>query len=214
MTKIPTIAVFGASGLTGRALLARIAARGWPARVLVRREGAGLVPSKHLAVRVGNLLTPEDVSDVVTGSDTVCCVFGPRLGTPDVFCAEAMRIIVEAMKRHGVRRLICLTGAMIGDYPQNRSPALRWMARAFAKRQPALAADRAEQERIARDSGLDWTLVKPARLTDGPRTGRVFVGPELRVGLLSKVSRSDLAEAILEEAGRPGFVGRAVFVAS
>jgi putative NADH-flavin reductase len=148
------------------------------------------------------------------GADAVCCLFGPRPPGNDAFCAEATRTIVEAMRRQGVRRLICQTGAMIGAYPQNRSRALQWMALAFERRRPAVAADRSEQEKVVRESGLDWTLVKPARLTDGPRTRRTRIGPDLRVGLLSKISRSNLAAVILEEIGTPAFARQAVFVAA
>ena len=213
MTKIPSIAVFGASGGTGLALVARIAARGWPARALVRKEGAAFVQSPRLDIRVGELLRPEDVSSLVKDSDAVCCVFGQRLPASEVFCAKATRLVLDAMRTHGVRRLICVTGAMVGDYPRNRSKACQWASRAVARRLPAVSADRVEQERLVWESGLEWTLVKPPRLTNGPRKGRVVAGPDRRVGLLSKISRSDLAEFILEEIGRPSFVRQAVFLA-
>jgi putative NADH-flavin reductase len=214
MSAIPTIAVFGASGGTGRALIARAADLGWPVRTLVRATGAPIAMTGRLDLRKGDLPSLEDVSLVVMGADAVCCVFGPRPPATDIVCADATRMIVEAMKRLGVRRLICQTGAMIGAYPENRSAPLEWMAGSFERRRPAVAADRAEQERVVRESGLDWTLVKPPRLTDGPAKQHVRIGPELRVGLLSRISRSDLAAVILAEIGSPSYVRKAVFVAA
>lgn len=214
MNAIPTIAVFGGSGRTGRALIARAADLGWPVHALVRSTGAPIALTGRLELRKGELPSLDDVSLVVMGADAVCCLFGPRPASTDVVCADATRTIVEAMKRLGVRRLICQTGAMIGAYPQNRSLALQWMAAAFERQWPALVADRNEQERVVRESGLDWTLLKPPRLTDGPRRGRVRIGPDLRVGVLSKVSRTDLAAIILTEVGTPSFVRKAVFVAA
>jgi putative NADH-flavin reductase len=214
MSAIHTLAVFGASGGTGRALIARAAELGWPVHALVRATGAPIAMTGHLKLRKGELPSLDDVSLVVMGTDAVCCVFGPRLSSTDAVCAEATRTIVEAMKRLGVRRLICLTGAMIGAYPENRSAPLEWMAGSFERRRPALAADRAEQERVVRESGLDWTLVKPPRLTDGPARRHVRIGPDLRVGLLSRVSRSGLAAAILEEIESPSHLRQAVFVAA
>jgi putative NADH-flavin reductase len=213
MASIPTIAIFGASSGTGLTLVAKVAAWGWPMRVLVRREGVPFILSRRLEVHVGDLLSPEDVAPIVKGCDVVCCLFGPRRDAPEVFCAEATRNVVQVMKAQRVRRLICVTGALIGDYPGNRTAPFRWVADRFARRLPALAVDRAEQERIVRESGLEWTLVKPPRLTDGPRTGSAHGSPLQRVGLLSKISRKDLAEFILDEIGRPGFIGRTVFIA-
>lgn len=214
MSSIPTIALFGANGGTGRALIASAIELGWAVHALVRSAGTPVAITGRLELQKGDLPCLEDVTPVVMGADVVCCLFGPRPRSSDVVCAEATRTIVEAMKRLGVRRLICKTGAMIGAYPENRSVALEWMAASFERRRPALASDRIEQERVVRESGLDWTLVKPPRLTDGRRTRRVRIGPDLRVGLLSTISRSDLAAIILEEIGSPSFVRQAVFVAA
>jgi putative NADH-flavin reductase len=86
------------------------------------------------------------------------------------------------------------------------------VARSFARRAPELARDRDEQDRIVRASGLDWTIVKPPRLTDGPATGGVRAGVDVRVGLLSRTSRADLAAFMLDEIERRAFVRQPVFV--
>lgn len=115
------------------------------------------------------------------------------------------------MKRHGIRRLICQTGAMIGEYRSNRSTAFQWMVQAYEWRLSELAADRREQEEVIQSSGLDWTIVKPPNLTNKARTGRIKVGTDLRVGLLSKISRSDLADFIVGEIEQPQFIQKIVF---
>lgn len=75
------------------------------------------------------------------------------------------------------------------------------------------AADREHQEAIVRESGLRWTIVKPPRLTESARRPVVHPGSEVRVGLLSSVSRLDLARLIVDEIEAPRFAGQAVFVA-
>ncbi|MGH7410209.1 MAG: hypothetical protein ACREJ6_03985 [Candidatus Methylomirabilis sp.] len=65
------------------------------------------------------------------------------------------------MKTSGPQRLICLTGAMVGDLPSNVSLAMRAMAWVYQPQCPDLAADASGQECAVMDSGLDWTLVKP-----------------------------------------------------
>jgi hypothetical protein len=103
------------------------------------------------------------------------------------------------MRAAGVRRLVCLTGAMVGELPRNVSLPMRVLAGLYRRRVPHPAADAAVQERLVMESGLDWLIAKPPRLTDGPATGCVRADPALRVGLLSRVSRRNLAAFLLDE---------------
>jgi putative NADH-flavin reductase len=138
-------------------------------------------------------------------------VFGPRPPFTDVFCAAATRAVIEAMHDLGCARLLCLTGAMVGSVP-SRSRPMEWAAALFRKRYPAIARDREEQEAVAMQSGLSWTVIKPPRLTTDAATGRIAAAPDLRVGLLSHLSRADLAELMLEEIERPRFTGQRILV--
>lgn len=206
-----TVAIFGASGGTGRRVVEAVIKHGGRVHALVRSTATPWDETAQVDVWYEDFSSAETLSSVVKGADAVCCLFGPRPPYTEVFCAEATRAVVEAMKQHGVRRLICQTGAMIGEYQPNRSLGFQCMVRAFEQRLPAVAADRREQEGVVRSSGLDWTLVKPPRLTDGPRTGRIQVGADVRVGLLSKISRSDLADIIVGEIEQSRFIGEAIF---
>jgi uncharacterized protein YbjT (DUF2867 family) len=91
---------------------------------------------------------------------------------------------------------------------------MRMMRSSYQKQQPALADDRAKQERVVVASGLDWTVVKPPRLTNGPLRGRVRSGESLKVGALSSISRADLARFMLDEVESPQHVGKRVVVQS
>jgi putative NADH-flavin reductase len=94
----------------------------------------------------------------------------------------------------------------------NRTLLFEWLARRVAGRQPAAAQDRVAQERLVQASGLDWTLVKPPRLTDGAAHRSVTAGSALRVGLLSKISRTDVAAFILDAIERDHHLRARVFV--
>ena len=147
----------------------------------------------------------------LAGCDAVVCVIGPRLTSPEIFCAEAMRNIIQAMVAQGVRRLICLTGAMVGDYP-HLSWFMRSMKSSYQKQQPALAKDRTDQEKCVETSGLDWTLVKPPRLSDGKGRGRIHSGEDLKVGAMSSLSRVDLSRFILDQVESQEYIGKKVVV--
>src|SRR5512134_1095797 len=138
------LAVFGGSGRTGQALLAVALSHGWRVRAFVRSQaGASLPLPPGLAVVRGFPDYLPDVVAAVKGTDGVCCVFGPRLKNPAPSCAALTERIVEAMRGEAIRRLVCLTGAMIGSLPGNVSPAMRTMARLVRWHAAELMADRA-----------------------------------------------------------------------
>ncbi len=206
------VAIFGASGGTGGALLAAISERGWSARVLVRNSAVLMEESAKLTVHYGTLDDAQAIRAVVATADAVCCVFGPRPPFTNVFCAHATELIVDAMCKEGVRRLICQTGAMVGERLKNRTVWFEQMARLFEYYHPEAAQDRRRQESVVRACKMDWTIIKPPRLTEGGRTGRARIGKDLMVGLLSKISRSDLAEVIADEIAHPRHLREAIFV--
>lgn len=203
-----TIAIFGVSGRTGEALTTAARARSWGVRSLGRISS--VAPTGVAMIRA-DFDDAARVAQVVTGADAVCCVFGPRAPYTDVFCARATRAVVEAMRTVGCRRLLCVTGAMIGPLA-TRSRPMAWMRAWFVWRRPAVAADRDEQEAIVMSSGLDWTIVKPPRLTDAGPSDRVAAAPDLPVGLRSVLSRADLAHFLLDEIAAPRFRGQRVVV--
>jgi putative NADH-flavin reductase len=207
-----SLAVFGGSGATGRQIIQGAVAKGLRVRTLVREASAFESPSAAVEVVTGSLLNPGDVERTLRGCDAVCCAFGPPPPFTDIFCAHATRVIVQAMQRLNVSRILCQTGAMIGDYRQNRTNPFQTLVWLFHRCNRALAEDRARQERIIKESGLRWTIVKPPRLTNQPATGIYLAGVHVKVGLLSAISHADLAMFILNEGLAPMNIGRAVFI--
>jgi putative NADH-flavin reductase len=203
-----TVAIFGVSGRTGYALTAAARGRGWTVRSFCRISS---VAPNGAAVIHGAFCDPERVRAVVEGADAVCCVVGPRAPHREVFCADATRAILAAMEAVGCRRLLCVTGATTGAVP-SRSRPFAWLGAWFRWRRPAIARDREAQEAAIAASPLDWTIVKPPRLTDASPSGRVAVGPALPVGLGSSISRADLANFLLDEIAEPRFVRQRVIV--
>lgn len=206
-----TLAIFGISGRTGQAIARVAASEGWHVRGLLRAKSDVPACLDGVDLVRGSFSDGEVVTATVAGATAVCCVVGPRPPYREPFCAEATDAIIVAMKSSACRRLLCQTGAMIGE-AENRSTIMEWMARSFARQRPAVAMDRAEQERRVEASDLEWTIVKPPRLTDGIRRDRVHAGPRIKIGLFSKISRADLAAFMFAELEAGRFVGQRVFV--
>lgn len=205
------ICIFGASGATGLALTQLAVERNLDVVAFVRSDAAKEKIPAGVTVVVGNLLDRANVERAIIGMDAVIIVIGAHLNSPDVFCAEATQNIIEAMKAQGVRRLICQTGAMIGDY-SHLTWFMRSMKKSYQKQQPALAQDRSDQEKRVAASGLDWTIVKPPRLINGNARGHVCSGETLKIGAMSTISRSDLGRFILEQVDSQEYIGKRVVV--
>ncbi len=148
----------------------------------------------------------------VHGCCAAICVFGPRPPYTDIFCEAATATIIAAMQRLGMRRLVCQTGGLIGDYPWNRTSPFQLMGSLSNRRWPQQASDREGQERVVMHSGLAWIIVKPPRLTRRAARGKWTAGAGVRLGMLSSITRRDLAAFLLEEALRPRYMNQRVFV--
>lgn len=206
------LAVFGATGKTGLALIAEARRRGWQVRALVRGAAKTLEGQVGVKIVRGEFSNLECVQETIAGARAVCCVFGPHPPFTDVFCADATRAVIAAMHCGGPHRLIVQTGAMVGHNLPNWTFAWRLMTSMYQRQQANGARDRLEQERLVFESGSDWTIIKPPRLTDGAALGQVHAGSGERVGLLSRISRADLVTWLMDEIEQPRFVGQVVFV--
>ncbi len=82
----------------------------------------------------------------------------------------------------------------------------------FNQRLPLIARDRAGQEHQVVSSGLNWTVIKPPRLVDKPATGKVLAGTDVKLGLLSSLTREDLADFLINEALSENYVSNAIFI--
>jgi putative NADH-flavin reductase len=199
------VAIFGATGGTGRQLVSQALERGWTVTAFVR-DPAGL-PHLHerLAVVAGDARDPAAVERALAGHDAVLSALGVSRRTSITICSEGTRLIVEAMRRHGVRRLVCESAYGAGE-TRGRGPYARLLGVAIRAR----LADKERMEALVRASGLDWTIVRPPILTNGPRRAEVRAGTDLRLGMWPRISRADVAAFMLAQAASDDWLGRAV----
>lgn len=163
------ITVLGATGRTGRLLVEQLRERGHEVTAVVRDRARA---PEGVHVVVGDVRDREVLVRALTGADAVASALGPRGRDDDVHRALVARL-VPVMRQIGVRRYVGVGGAGT-DVPGDRKrPRDRVISRAMHLFGGAVVADKTAELAAWRDTDLDWTVVRPPRLGDGPATGRV-----------------------------------------
>jgi putative NADH-flavin reductase len=209
------LTIFGATGATGTCLAEQAIAAGHEVTAVVRDPARLTVPAgPRLRVVTADVLDPVAISPAVAGADAVISAIGPRGTGPTTIGQDSVRSIIGAMQKTGVRRLMTVSGSIVAD--EGEGVLMRYLVkpavRATALRHVCADMRRAEEE--VRDSGLDWTIMRPPRLTDKPAVGtyRTAIDSNLRRGLT--ISRADLAACMLGRLDDPAAAGRHLGIAS
>jgi putative NADH-flavin reductase len=187
--------LLGATGPTGRQLLSQALELGHAITALARSPEK-LNAEDHLVVRAGDATDPESLDAAVAGQEAVLSALGVRSPLGDNLIAPSLRALVPAMQQHGVRRLIWLSALGVG---QTRDQAPAMLRLPFSTILRRIGRDKAAGEDYLRSSDLEWTLVYPPALTNGPRTGSYRSGETVNVRGLPRISRADVAEFMLAQ---------------
>ncbi|GII05188.1 NAD(P)-dependent oxidoreductase [Planobispora takensis] len=219
------LAIFAATGGIGRQLLDQAVAAGHDVTAVVRNPRK--LPFTRARVVAVDLeaADPRALRTALEGADAVLSGLGPRARSEAGVAERGTRAVVSAMQANEVRRLVVVSAAPIGTVPSpgrprppRHDPGDGFLVRTLAY--PLVKAilrehyaDLARMEDLLRDSGLDWTVVRPPRLTDRPLTGayRTAYGRNLRRGLF--VSRADVAHCMLHALDRPETIKQTIGIA-
>lgn len=210
------IALFGATGHIGRAILDETLARGHEVTAVVRDPSRLDLRHDKLRIVTGDAARSETWLDAVRGSTAaVASLSARRDGDPDSLPANA-RILLEQLPQAGVERLVWVGGAgsletapgvRVIDDPN--FPAA-WKAEAEAQ-------GRALETFRASNSPIDWTYISPAALIeDGERSGRYRIGGEqllVDANGVSRISVADYAVALLDRVEKGDAPRRRITVA-
>ena len=152
------------------------------------------------------------VAAAIRGQDAVISALGRGNSFKSgQLMARAMDLILPAMQREGVRRLIVVSAFGVGE-SFYEAPLMAKLFFRTALRH--IYADKAIADDFVRRSGLDWTLVYPTRLTNGPRTGRYWAGEHFQLGSATKISRADVAEFVIHQLTDPSWLRKTVIIST
>jgi putative NADH-flavin reductase len=193
------IAIFGATGKVGRHLLDQALERGDNVTVLVRDASKLTMPHhERLKVVEGDVLVPNDIEQAVVGTGAILSALGHTKTSSKDVLTEGIKNIVAAMNKHGVRRLVCLTGAGVRDPKDEPKLVDRLIGSLLKLLQRDLLEDSIGQARVIKESDLEWVIVRAPVLNEGEKKG------EYRIGYVgkdsgTKLSRADIADFMLKQ---------------
>ena len=206
-----TVLIIGASRGIGLEAVKAALKAGHTVRALARSARRIRVDHPKLEKMAGDTLEIATVKRALGGVDAVIQSLGVAVGPETVFertrlFSKATRVLVTAMEEAHVKRLICVTGFGAGD---SRGYGGLLGSVAFHLLLGRVYDDKDVQERIVRGSKLDWVIVRPVILTDGPRTNayRALVDPRrwtrMRWGFISRV---DVADFLVKQVDDDSFL--------
>ena len=209
MTSQSSLFVLGATGGTGRALVEQALGRGHRVTALVRSPEKLGPPREGLTVIRGDPRNADELRRALPDHEAVLSALGPPGIGPSTLVADSARSTVAALQATGMRRLLVVGVAVLFE---NDGLLNAFARRTFLRN---VAKDHAEMERILGASGLDWTIVRPPRLTNGPLTRAYGVADgRMPPGAGLTISRADVADFLLDEVEHPAHVRRIVGLAS
>lgn len=204
------VIVFGATGGTGREIVKQALERGHDVTAFVRNPAKLGFSHERLAVAQGDVMDAASVEAAMPGHDAALCALGNRQYVlPTNILSKGTRHIVGAMKKHGVRRLVCETSLGVSD--SFGRLGLYYTLFVYPVVMPFYWFDKEDQERFVKKCDLEWVIVRPGQLTNGRKRGQYRHGPKVGNYLWSvSISRADVADFMLNQVGETPYLRTAV----
>jgi putative NADH-flavin reductase len=193
------VLIVGATGGTGRHLIAQALERGHVVTALARDPSALRIEHPRLRVMQGDVLDYPSVEAAVRGQDVVISALGhKRFFQPTHILSEGTRNLLQALETRGVPRFVCETALGIGDSAGRMGVYYTFFVIPFIL--PFYFWDKARQERVIAANRLNWVMVRPGALTNGAKRGRYRHGPNVGSFLSTvRISRADVADFMLNQ---------------
>ena len=207
------IFLFGATGGTGKEILIKLLEQKHQVFALARNPEVLGVTDDNLKIIKGSIYDVETYQDELSKCDLVISALGTGTSRkPTEIYSQGGQQIITAMQKANVKRLITLTaGAFDPTDPATRSFIVKYIVQPLFKN---IYSDMQKWETILENStGIDWTIIRPSRLTNGKEKGNYRVQLDHCPKGGSKINRSDLADFIVKQVNSTQYVHKKVAVA-
>jgi uncharacterized protein YbjT (DUF2867 family) len=205
------ICILGASRGTGAEAVRTALDRGHDVTAFARSPDKLVLEHPKLTRLKGDFHSRESVDGAIRGQDAVIITASSTslrgFKEKPRYFSEGTGYAIEAMNAHGVRRLVVLSALGTGESRQLMNFVVQKLVIAFLLRAPF--EDHERQERLVKDSGLDWVIARPGRLSNGPARKK-YVKTSAIVPVPSSISRADVADFLVTAADTDAWVHQAV----
>jgi putative NADH-flavin reductase len=183
--------ILGATGPTGRHLVDLAVRSGDSVTAFVRNPDALGDLAERVTPVIGDATSQRDIAAVAGGHDAILSALGRGTSVrADGLFTGSSAAVIGAARASGVSRLVWLSSFGVGHTYAWASPAQKLIYRTVTR---AIYADKEIADERIRNSGLDWTVVLPTRLTHGPAKGTFHADDRLPMKGNPAISRADVA---------------------
>ena len=206
------VLIIGATGRTGQSLIDQALEAGHQVTAFVRNPEKVGRHHERLRVVAGDAASgAPSLSQGIRGQDAVISALGRGQSfKSDSLMRRSVPHILASMQEHRVRRLVFTSALGVAETVQ-KVPLMMQLFTWLLLRD--IFADKAAGEALIRSSGLDWTIVHPALLTNGPLTKQYRAGDHLSLKGRPTISRADTAHFLLSQLDDRSYIGKVVALA-
>lgn len=203
------VALIGATGFVGSAILKEALDRGHEVAAIVRHPEK-LTPHPNLHPQKGDVYNEDEVARVVAGHDAVISAFNPGWGNQDIYNRQVQgtKAIINGVKKAGIKRLLFVGGA--GSLEVKPGVQALDLPGFPAEYKQGALATRETLNLLRKETGLDWSFLSPsADISPGQRTGKFRLGKDQMLkdaNGQSRISTEDYAMAMIDEVEKPTHV--------
>jgi len=206
------LVVLGATGGIGQEIVRQAVERNHEVTAFVRTPERLKSIGARFGVIQGDLLSSAELARAIEDHDAILSGFGPRVPIAKADSTLLQRFGValsDAMEEVGIRRAVIVSTAFL--FKDAILPPANLVGRLFF---PNMVADASEMESFFQNGSLDWTLVRPPRLTDRPRRGRYRVREGHLPGFGFTISRADVAAFMIKTTENRAFIRKVVGISN
>jgi putative NADH-flavin reductase len=208
------ITVFGSTGSTGRLIILAALDAGHNVTAAARRPSEIGIAHERLDTVQADVLDPSSLDGACNGTDAVISAIGARQNRPTTIYSAGVANLLETMRGAQVQRLVCISAMPLTPRsevgPFERRIVYPLLYRFFGE----VYSDMARMEQTLRNSDVDWTTLRPPRLTDKAATGSYRTAINGPLARARTISRADLAAAVVQALDDPSAMRATVAIAN
>ncbi len=189
--------IFGSTGGIGRNIVAQALNAGHQVTAVARNPSALAIQHTNLEIVKGDVFQPATFDKVMQGKNAVLSAIGINSTKPTTVYSEGVLNIVKAMQKNGVQRIICVSASAVVTSPELSFP-VRMMTKLLQRILKNMYSDLLKMEQAVKETNLDWTVVRPPKLTNGRLKGKYRFAVNEWLPHCTSISRADLAHFMLQ----------------